>query len=65
MNRAQAVPFETASTRISSLSRQEAPGIRSFAWALLAAEVGAVFVLFSTGLVPSVVIRSLQVFLRF
>ena len=65
MKRAQAATFETASTRISSLSGREKAGIRSFAWALLAAEVGTAFVLFSSDLVPSVVIRSLQVFLRF
>jgi len=65
MKTAQAATIETASARISSLTTREKAGIRSFAWVLLAAEVGAAFVLFSSGLVPSVVIRSLQVFLRF
>jgi hypothetical protein len=65
MTREQAATFETASARISTLSRGEKAGVRGLAWALLAAEVGAVFVLFSSDLVPAAVIRSLQVFLRF
>ncbi|HKA37797.1 MAG TPA: hypothetical protein VKH43_13320 [Thermoanaerobaculia bacterium] len=64
MKAAQAATFESALVRVPALSRRET-GIRGFAWALLAAEVGAAFVLFSSDLVPSVVIRSLQVFLRF
>ena len=65
MKPAQAATFESAAVRITALSRREKAGVLGLAWALLAAEVGAVFVLFSSGLVPAVVIRSLQVFLRF
>ena len=65
MKRAQAVSFETASARVSAVASLEKAGFRGFAWALLAAELGAAFVLFSSDLVPAVVIRSLQVFLRF
>jgi hypothetical protein len=34
-------------------------------WALLLAELAAAFLLFSAGRVPAVLVRSLQLFLRF
>lgn len=52
MKRAQAATLETPATGI-------------LPWALLVAEMGALLALFSSDLVPSVIVRSLQVFLRF
>ena len=43
----------------------EAPATSLLPWALLLAEMGAAFFLFSSGLVPAFLVRSLQVFLRF
>ena len=65
MKRAQAVTLETASARVAALSRRERTSSRGLAWVLLAAEAGAAFALLSSDLVPAVVIRTLQVFLRF
>ena len=65
MKSVQAATLQSVPARDSALSRRERAGVRHLAWALLAAEVGATFVLFSSGLVPAVVIRSFQVFLRF
>ncbi|HKF45485.1 MAG TPA: hypothetical protein VKG01_20505 [Thermoanaerobaculia bacterium] len=65
MKRTQAATFESASARISAAARRERSETRGLAWALLAAEIGAVFALFSSGLVPATVVRALQVFLRF
>jgi hypothetical protein len=52
MKRAPAITLETPSTG-------------ALPWALLVAELGALLALFSSDLVPSVLVRSLQVFLRF
>jgi len=41
------------------------PATGALPWALLVAEVGALLALFTSDLVPSVVVRSLQIFLRF
>ena len=52
MKRTQVAALENASTA-------------ALPWALLVAEFGALVALFSFDLVPAVVIRSLQFFLRF
>jgi hypothetical protein len=46
------------------LTLEAAPGA-ALAWALLLAEVAAAILLFSFGQVPTVLARSLQLFLRF
>ena len=43
----------------------EAPATGVFPWALLVAEIGAALVFFSSDLVPALLVRSLQIFLRF
>lgn len=52
MKKAQAVPLEL--TQVPLLP-----------WALLLAEMAAAVLLFSSGRVPDVLVRSLQLFLRF
>ena len=52
MKKAQAVPFEVS----------QAPLLP---WALLLAELAAAALLFASGRVPAVLVRSLQLFLRF
>jgi hypothetical protein len=52
MKRAEVAALDTASTA-------------ALPWALLVAEFGAVVALFSFDLVPAVLVRSLQFFLRF
>ena len=65
MKRAQAIALEMVSTRTAADLRRERTGTRGLAWILLAAEAGAAFALLSSDLVPAVVLRTLQVFLRF
>ena len=43
----------------------ETPSTGVLPWALLVAEMGTLLALFSSDLVPSVIVRSLQIFLRF
>lgn len=43
----------------------EIPQAPSLAWSLLLAEIVAAVLLFSSGRVPAVLVRSLQLFLRF
>jgi hypothetical protein len=50
--------------RLQAATLAAAPG-DSLSWALLAAELGAVGLLFSSDLVPAVLVRFLQLFLRF
>ena len=52
MRKAQVVPFEAS----------QAPLLP---WALLLAELAAAILLFASGSVPAVLVRSLQLFLRF
>jgi hypothetical protein len=52
MKRAQAGILETPATGV-------------LPWALLVAEMGSLLALFSSDLVPLVIVRSLQIFLRF
>jgi hypothetical protein len=52
MRKAQAIPFEVV----------QAPLLP---WALLLAELAAAALLFSAGQMPAVLVRSLQLFLRF
>ena len=54
MKKAQAVSLE--------LSHAQAPLLP---WALLLAELAAAMFLFSSGRVPAILVRSLQLFLRF
>ena len=52
MKKVQALPLEIT----------QAPGL---AWALLLAELAAAALLFSAGRMPDILVRSLQLFLRF
>jgi len=52
-------------TKRAQAATLQAASIGVLPWALLVAEFGAALALFSSDLVPTVLVRSLQIFLRF